>query len=62
MQHWAEMSQGVSTNKFTLPQNRLQISLLILKEFKQIINLYSSRNHQKTGFLMISEETEVNFT
>ena len=62
MQHWAEMSQRVSTNKFTLPQNRLQISLLILKEFKQIINLYSSRNHQKTGFLMISEEIEVNFT
>ena len=39
----------------------LQISRLILGEFKQIDNFYFPRNHQKTfGFLMISGGIEVN--
>ena len=39
--------------------DRLQVSLLILSEFKRI-NLYSPRNHEKSiSFLMISGGVEV---
>ena len=36
-------------------RDRLQISLLILCEFKRLVNFYSPENHPKTiGFFMIS--------
>ena len=50
-----------NTRNCQLLRDRCQISLLILSAFKQIINLYSPRNHQKTiGFLRILEGIEVN--
>ena len=40
--------------------DRFQISLLILREFKEIINFYSSWNYQKIyGFLIISGGIEL---
>ena len=42
-------------------RNRLQISVLLLSEFKRINQLLFPRNYQKAhGFLMILEEIKVN--